>query len=183
MHKIPVLRKVNYSFRTSRKVSKWNFPPQIPLVHRIIDSRIHTMDLACHWSNLDLIVVLETYWRRFISVEMIFRINFLKWNLLYIFHLTTVEDLLLLLVRGVGVAIVRVLRLHFSMETADSEPDIGQDTVAIGWWLVAIGWRSQTRLSHNWTIHCTLHHPGIKIRPATALLSNQTFYFYLWKIF
>ena len=176
MHKIPVLRKVNYSFRTSRKVSKWNFPPQIPLVHRIIDSRIHTMDLACHWSNLDLIVVLETYWRRFISVKMIFRINFIKWNLLYIFHLTTVEDLLLLLVRGVGVAIVRVLRLHFSMETADSEPDIGQDTVAIGW-------RSQTRLSHNWTIPCTLHHPGIKIRPATALLSNQTFYFYLWKIF
>ena len=125
MHKIPVLRKVNYSFRTSRKVSKWNFPPQIPLVHRIIDSRIHTMDLACHWSNLDLIVVLETYWRRFISVKMIFRINFIKWNLLYIFHLTTFEDLLLLLVRGVGVAIVRVLRLHFSMETADSEPDIG----------------------------------------------------------
>ena len=32
------------------------------------------------------------------------------------------------MVLGVGVAIVRVLRLHFSMETADSEPDIGQDT-------------------------------------------------------
>ena len=174
MHKIPVLRKVNYSFRTSRKVSKWNFPPQIPLVHRIIDSRIHTMDLVCHWSNVDLIVVLETYWRRSVSVKMIFRINFIKWNLLYIFHLTTFEDLLLWMVRGVGVAIVRVLRLHFSMETADSEPDIGP---------VAIGWRSQTRLSHNWTIPCTLHHPGIKIRPATALLSNQTFYFYLWKIF
>ena len=78
MHKIPVLRKVNYSLRTSRKVSKWNFPPQSPLVHRIIDSRIHTMDLVCHWSNVDLIVVLETYWRRSVSVKMIFRINFIK---------------------------------------------------------------------------------------------------------